>query len=465
MFHNLGKFGVAVFLLLLISCASSSYRAGDEITQADLQRWAIELKRNPNNSELLSEVAAYFFEMGEYKKSWGLLKRAYAINPNSPQTLYYIGRHYERQNKLDQALKLYARYTRYSQFADYRREMEGRYRIVTRQKMKETMRLMVANEDLLDVPETAPSTIAVLPLNYLGADEQYAPLGKGLAEMIITDLNQVKSIRTVERIRVQSIMDEVKLQQTGLVDPSSQLTLVKLLGAGKVINGNFNISKGDKLRLDLVFGDILQQSFSDPIAMNDALKNLFLLEKQLVFQVIDDMNIRLTPEEKENIQRIPTKSIQAFLAYCMGLEMEDQGSFDQAIDYFKQALMIDPNFLLAGDREQLNQVMALGNRPRHTWGTRLAGNVGTDAASSVSVDNMTQVMINNRLTQLNSNIGSRFYGSIQSSSFEEDQVTTRVSLDTRSGTEEISSAIEQFDWLEMDRVYDLPAPPDPPQMR
>ena len=465
MFQWLGKFGVAVFLLLLISCASSSYHAGDEVTRADLKQWAMELKRNPNNSELLSEVAAYFFEVGEYKKSWGLLKRAFAINPNSPQTLYYIGRHYERQNKLDQALKIYARYTRFSPLADYRKEMEGRYRIVTRQKMKATMRMMVQNEALLDIPRTAPSTIAVLPLNYLGMDEQYAPIGKGLAEMIITDLNQVKSIRTVERIRVQSIMDEVNLQQTGLTNPSSQMTISKLLGAGKLINGNFDVSKGDKFHLDVVFGDILQQTFSDPIAMNDVLKNLFLLEKQLVFQVIDDMNIRLTPEEKENIQRIPTKSIQAFLAYSMGLEMEDQGNFDQAVDYFRHALMIDPNFLLAMEQEQINQVMVLGEHPRHTWELKVAGKTRGNMEQPVSAVNMKQAMINNRMTQVNSHIGSRFYGSIQSSSFEEDQVTTRVSLDTRAGTEEISSAIDQVEWPDLEGLNDLPEPPDPPEMR
>ena len=69
------------------------------------------------------------------------------------------------------------------------------------------------------------------------------------------------------------------------------------------------------------------------------------MQKEVVFKVVKDMGITLTREETEQIQRIPTKNLQAFLAYSIGLEKEGQGDFEAAGVYFKQARRSIPRSL------------------------------------------------------------------------------------------------------------------------
>ena len=42
------------------------------------------------------------------------------------------------------------------------------------------------------------------------------------------------------------------------------------------------------------------------------------------------MGIEPNPQERERIQGIPARDMQAFVAYYMGLEQEDAGNFETA---------------------------------------------------------------------------------------------------------------------------------------
>ena len=62
-----------------------------------------------------------------------------------------------------------------------------------------------------------------------------------------------------------------------------------------------------------------------------------------------EIGITLDPQVREKILEVPTQNMEAFLAYCMGLDLLDSGDFQKARDYFVRAVEIDPNFDLAKD--------------------------------------------------------------------------------------------------------------------
>ena len=86
-----------------------------------------------------------------------------------------------------------------------------------------------------------------------------------------------------------------------------------------------------------------------------SLKDLFVLQKQVLFAFLDENGFQLTQEQKEKIAYIPTQNLDAFLNYSKGLLQEDAGNYRQAEGFFNQAVGLDPHFIDAGGKLKLSQ--------------------------------------------------------------------------------------------------------------
>src|SRR5690348_6880639 len=76
--------------------------------------------------------------------------------------------------------------------------------------------------------------------NSFGNDRaDYDGLGKGIADLLITDMASSPSMRIVEPDRIPSILQERSLVQTNSIDPQSAVRLGKPLGAQYMITGGF----------------------------------------------------------------------------------------------------------------------------------------------------------------------------------------------------------------------------------
>ena len=105
-------------------------------------------------------------------------------------------------------------------------------------------------EARLETASVPANTVAVLYFENKGAQRNLDPLQKGIAEMLITDLSKVKSLRIVERIRMQKMMEELQLGQSGLVDEKSAPRMGKLLGASRLLKGSFFDLTSERVRVD-----------------------------------------------------------------------------------------------------------------------------------------------------------------------------------------------------------------------
>jgi hypothetical protein len=176
----------------------------------------------------------------------------------------------------------------------------------------------------------------------------------------------VKQLKLVERMRVEELMSELKLSASGAVDPSTAPRLGKFLAAGRIIGGRYDVSADNTLRLDVASVDIGKGNAPSQQTQSDELSNLFKVQKEMVFKVVKDMGITLTREEITAIEKIPTKNLQAFFAYSVGLEKEGQGDFESAGVYFKQASTLDPSFAPAKAKADLSDAMNLSGNTKET---------------------------------------------------------------------------------------------------
>ena len=62
-----------------------------------------------------------------------------------------------------------------------------------------------------------------MPFRFTGSDTSLKPLERGMAELIVTDLSRSQSLKVVERAQLQSLLDEIQLQQSGAVAAGTAL--------------------------------------------------------------------------------------------------------------------------------------------------------------------------------------------------------------------------------------------------
>ena len=106
------------------------------------------------------------------------------------------------------------------------------------------------------VAAAAPApTVAVLYFDYDGKRDELAVLKKGLAQMLISDLAVVEPYQLVERERLQALLDEQKLAQSGKIDRATAARIGKLLGAQMMVMGGF-FELGSSLRVDARLVDV-----------------------------------------------------------------------------------------------------------------------------------------------------------------------------------------------------------------
>lgn len=340
---------VATLSVAALACApQAGLREDPEDFRDEVARLQREIAQNPGDAAALRDLGAIYVRTRRPNEGYQYLQKAFSRDRNDPKTLFYLGVASERLGKQQTAQQLYERYAEMPEDSRFRTLMRGRYEWLLRQEIRRRMEEFRAREDSIGV---SPSAVAVLPFAYQGSDERYAPLGRGLSEMIAVDLANIDELTLVERTRLQELLKELQLAQSEYVDPSSAPRVGQLLGAGRLIGGGYNVL-GEELRTDVALTELERDRAADLETRSDVLANLFQLEKEIVFQLVDQLGVELSAEEREAIERVPTRNLQAFLAYSRGLEAEAQGNYEAAAQAFQQAHQLDPSFSEAADRQE-----------------------------------------------------------------------------------------------------------------
>jgi tetratricopeptide (TPR) repeat protein len=342
----------ATLLAGVLACApQAGLREDPEDFREEVARLQREIAENPDDAEALRDLGTVYVRTRRPNEGYKYLQKAHSQDRNDPKTLFYLGVASERIGKRQTAQELYERYAEMPEDSQFRTLMRGRYEWLLRQEIRRKMKEFIAREDSIGV---SPNAVAVLPFAYQGSDEQYAPLGHGLSEMIAVDLANIDELTLVERTRLQELLKEIELSQSEFVDPSTAPRVGQLLGAGRLIGGGYNVL-GEKLRTDVALAEIEKAESAALETQSDVLDNLFRLEKKIVFRLVDQLGVELSAEERKEIERVPTRNLQAFLAYSRGLEAEAQGNYEAAAQAFQQAHQLDPNFSEAASKQEKSE--------------------------------------------------------------------------------------------------------------
>ncbi len=189
--------------------------------------------------------------------------------------------------------------------------------------------------------DNKPKTLAILPFenNAITDPEHYEPLSKGLAAMLITDLNKSgSSLKLIERSKIEALLKEIALGQSGSVDQSTAVQVGKILGAQSIAFGSFMVLGAD-VRIDvrIVKVETSELIISESIVgRSDAFMEL---ERNLAGKIAESLRVAFQPETSSS-----TGNIEAAVYFSKGLAALDKGDRAVAEGLFHQCVALDPAY-------------------------------------------------------------------------------------------------------------------------
>ncbi len=185
-----------------------------------------------------------------------------------------------------------------------------------------------------------PNSLAVLRFRTSGDDPRARLLADGLAE----DLHD--SLSRVPGLVVASLQDSWSLGEA-----ADSARVRRRLRVAHYLQGTVRL-EGDSLQVTirLIDSESGFQEFSRPFA--HTLEDFMQVRTEINSLTVADMRVALEADTQDWLPAsIPDTDLDAYVLYRMGREIMNQPltteSLSQAVDYFRQALVIDPGYAAA----------------------------------------------------------------------------------------------------------------------
>ena len=185
----------------------------------------------------------------------------------------------------------------------------------------------------------AERSIAVLPFDNLSDSKEDEYFSDGITEEIITQLSKVSDLLVISRTSV--------LQYKGTTKTIREIG--EELGVAAILEGSVR-RDGDNLRItgQLIDTDSDLHLWAD--TYDRRMENIFQIQTDVATRIAKALDARISRSEKKSMATVPTQNVEAYTLYLKGkteyLKYTYEG-FEKSIDYYKQALKLDPSYALA----------------------------------------------------------------------------------------------------------------------
>ncbi|HKC66471.1 MAG TPA: protein kinase, partial [Pyrinomonadaceae bacterium] len=187
--------------------------------------------------------------------------------------------------------------------------------------------------------KTPIQSIAVLPFTNESHDTDTEYLSDGITESLINSLSQLPNIKVIARASVF----RYKGQQIDVQQAAKELNVQAIL-TGRVI------VRGDTLSIsaELVDARDNHQLWGDHYTRK--LADIFAVQDEIARQITDNLRLKLSGAEQQQIAKRYTGNVQAFEDYMQGrsfIHRRTREDIQTAISYYQKAIAEDQNYALA----------------------------------------------------------------------------------------------------------------------
>jgi DNA-binding winged helix-turn-helix (wHTH) protein/TolB-like protein/Tfp pilus assembly protein PilF len=188
-------------------------------------------------------------------------------------------------------------------------------------------------------PNPQLKSVAVLPFRPLVAENRDEALELGMADALITKLSNIKQIVVRPTSSILKYQDN---EQDPLAIGREQK--VDLLLEGKVQRA------GDNIRVTVQLVRVADGLPMWAGKFDEKFTNIFSVQDSVSRQVADALVLQLSGEQRQQLAKRYTDNVEAYSLYLKGRffwnKFTPEG-LEKAIDYYKQAIALDPNYALA----------------------------------------------------------------------------------------------------------------------
>ncbi|HYV93393.1 MAG TPA: adenylate/guanylate cyclase domain-containing protein [Chitinophagales bacterium] len=181
-------------------------------------------------------------------------------------------------------------------------------------------------------------SIAVLPFVNMSNDPEQEYFSDGMAEEIINSLAHLEKLKVAGRTSsFQFKGKNIDLRQVG-----------EQLGVKTVLEGSIR-KQGNRLRVTAQLVNVHDGFHLWSERYDRDMDDIFAIQDQIALAITEKLKITLLEKDREIFHKAPTQNTEAYELYLKGrFYLSRRGRFILAgMQYFEQAIGIDPNFALA----------------------------------------------------------------------------------------------------------------------
>jgi eukaryotic-like serine/threonine-protein kinase len=193
-------------------------------------------------------------------------------------------------------------------------------------------------------PRSEIKSLAVLPLKSLNRGSADDYLGLGIADTIIAKVSQIGELTVRPTSAVRKYADQ----------EIDSLEAARELRADSVLDGTF-LHAGDRLRISVNLLRVRDGASLWAESFDMHFTDIFAIQDQVSREVAARLRFKLSPAEQTRLSKRQTTNPEAYSYYMKamyhfgkrGFTGDPQEDTDTAIDLFKKAIDLDPNYALA----------------------------------------------------------------------------------------------------------------------
>ena len=181
--------------------------------------------------------------------------------------------------------------------------------------------------------------IAILPFTNMSNEPEQEFFSDGICEDIITDLSKVSGLFVLGR-------NSVFAYKGSALKPER---LARNLGVDYLVEGSVRRA-GSRVRViaRLIAGTTDEQIWSE--RYDRELTDIFAIQDEITKAVVDQLKVKLLPDERKSIEQTPTASVDAYTYFLRGrhfLHTSTKSALLVGRRMFAKAVEIDPSFARA----------------------------------------------------------------------------------------------------------------------
>jgi TolB-like protein/Flp pilus assembly protein TadD len=184
-------------------------------------------------------------------------------------------------------------------------------------------------------------SIAVLPFENLSRDPDNAYFADGIQDEILTRLSKIADLKVISRTSTQHYKST----------PENLPQIARQLGVAHILEGSVQKS-GDAVRITVQLIKAANDSHLWADSFDRKLTDIFSVESEVAKAIADQLRVKLTGREEQEITAKPTDNPEAYDAYLRGLAYSLKAQHSPANSlggqkHLREAVRLDPKFALA----------------------------------------------------------------------------------------------------------------------